>query len=1610
MGETLYITFEEKSHEDLDELSKSAEQSILGRGSISQPACTAIQIALTILLESWNVRPCAVVGHSSGEIAAAYAAGILSVEDCMVIAYYRGFLVGNLKISAPKLKGAMLAIEGSEADILKLLAEEEIGQVGIACVNSPTSITLSGDEQAIDRLHTIAEQKEIFNRKLRVDVAYHSHHMHLVESDYLSCLQGIKPRKSNVRFHSSLKGHIVEAAALEPIYWVENLTSTVRFSEALQSMCPPPGQGHVTEGAIDLLVEVGPHSALEGPVRQILKAKNLASTTQYAPTLVRNKDAWQTMLQLASTLFALGCELDLAKINFPSHDDRRPFLLLDLPTYPWNHEIRYWHESRVATNHRLRRFPKNDLIGAMTESCCDIEPVWRHVFSADNLPWLRDHTLHSAILYPMAGYICMALEAASQRAVMRGTAFSKFVIREFTISRPVMIEESTDVELMITLRPFAEGTLFSSDTWDEFRIFSWEKDRKWIEHCKGIISLQTEPESNPITGKMQSEIRKEELARRTSSTLNSCKSSVNEEDLHRNVAGVGLEYGPSFRGLYDIRRCDSMTSYKLVIPHTAAVMPSNAESDLIIHPATLDLCIQMMWPILDSALSGLNQLYLPSYVKDMSISRDVSRSAGESLQLYGSTSQPIRQVPRAEKFSFSVLDPEDPSKALIVFEDLTVSPVPKDASGSDTGACRELCLKHRWEPIIDSLESEQLQHILGFDGGGAPDAEKQKIQLLDLASYYFIDEALNEVTLDQIDRHPDYSSKLYRRMVSIRESAVKGPSAPNMELLSTFRSRSRVEIREELLSLGIEGEVVQEIGSNLPHILRQAIGSSSPTQEIENLYRRYEDSISFERSHARAAICVDKLAHQNPHLRVLELGSGCTAVTLAIIAMLGGNSSKTATRFSSYEYTHTSSEVLERAKADFQDCSSLISHRKLDINRDVAKQGFVLDYYDLVVASNSIDTVRDVEETLKNVRMLLKHGGKLLLIEQTVPTLRGFAYATLRQWCQPDETSWEDRRRLSESDWNGIYQRVGFSKAVVSFKDFAEAPEHCQTLMLASATSAEKRLETDVVIIRPKSLLGFSVDTLATNLKKWLGKAPLVGTLQEVDPRGKICIFLDELVKPFLANLDREGFNALQKLVTLAEGIFWVVRGSFVDSTSPESNLVSGFARTLRSERALTFITLDLDGETMLSDHEAALTASKVLQRSFDPNMSPQEIDMEYVERKGVLYIPRLVKDGEMNQILAHETEVGRREIQFFAQEARPLRIMIGEPGSLDTLVFVDDPMGSIPLGADEIEIQVMASGLNFKDVMIAMGQLPSANLGLEGSGIVSAVGLNVSDFALGDRVSVSAVGTFSTYARCPASSAHKMPDDMSFEVASTIPIVFCTAYYSLLELGRLEERETVLIHAAAGGVGQAAIMLAQKAGATVFATVGSLEKKRLIMSEFGIPAEQIFFSRDLSFVDCIKNATNGKGVDVILNSLAGNALHATWECLAPFGRFIEIGKRDIVSNSRLEMAKFNDNASFASVDLTLVAAEKPRLMKKLMISVFELFHNGSLRPIAPITTYPISKIEAAFRALQSGKAIGKIVIKPEVGDQVMVGCPIFSCPYTVPRHAFPHTSFAVHS
>ena len=381
----------------------------------------------------------------------------------------------------------------------------------------------------------------MFNRKLRVDTAYHSHHMNLVAEEYGQNIRTVSSQNaSGTTFYSSLFGQRLETGVLDSSYWVQNLTCPVRFSDALQSMCEPI-DGTSTPG-VDVLIEIGPHAALEGPVKQTLKSigGNEQIKIPYTSALLRKQNAVDTAVQLAATMFMKGTLVDFAAINFPIAPPKAPTLLTNLPKYPWAHSTRYWHESRIADKHKHREFPRNDLIGTLAAYSNDLEPTWRNIIRADDMPWVRHHRMQSMNVYPMAGYVAMALEASAQRALMRNVAFDKFELREVTVSRPLVIHEGADVEASVTLRAYAEGTRNSSDIWDEFRIFSWAKDRSWIEHCRGLISVRKSIDNNVIDGAQQILDAKTMLISQMASISDACTSLVKPSEMSHALSQKAL--------------------------------------------------------------------------------------------------------------------------------------------------------------------------------------------------------------------------------------------------------------------------------------------------------------------------------------------------------------------------------------------------------------------------------------------------------------------------------------------------------------------------------------------------------------------------------------------------------------------------------------------------------------------------------------------------------------------------------------------------------------------------------------------------------------------------------------------------------------------------------------------------------------------------------------------------------------------------------------------------------------------------------------------------------------------------------------------------------------
>ena len=244
--------------------------------------------------------------------------------------------------------------------------------------------------------------------------------------------------------------------------------------------------------------------------------------------------------------------------------------------------------------------------------------------------------------------------------------------------------------------------------------------------------------------------------------------------------------------------------------------------------------------------------------------------------------------------------------------------------------------------------------------------------------------------------------------------------------------------------------------------------------------------------------------------------------------------------------------------------------------------------------------------------------------------------------------------------------------------------------------------------------------------------------------------------------------------------------------------MATGFARCLRTENAgLRFITLDLDGKSKLSDDQVGDTISRVFEMTFGSDALGSSTDTEFWETSGVLQIPRAVENKRKDEFVVRETNPPVPEPQVFDQQGRPLELRVGQVGQLDSIFFQDDLSLQGALGSDEVEISIKSTGMNFKDVVIALGQIPFYHkIGIECSGVVTAVGSKVTDISPGTRVCAMATGAYANFARVPQHKVAKIPESLGFTEAASIPVVFCTAHYALLEIGRLCEGESVLIHA----------------------------------------------------------------------------------------------------------------------------------------------------------------------------------------------------------------------
>ena len=692
------------------------------------------------------------------------------------------------------------------------------------------------------------------------------------------------------------------------------------------------------------------------------------------------------------------------------------------------------------------------------------------------------------------------------------------------------------------------------------------------------------------------------------------------------------------------------------------------------------------------------------------------------------------------------------------------------------------------------------------------------------------------------------------------------------------------------------------------------------------------------------------------------------------------------TRFSEYMYTDISPSFFEEAKDRFQQHSNRMRYTVLDIEKDPLEQGFEPQQYDMILCGSVLHATAYTSTTLQNTRKLLKAGGKLIFLTPSNPDspMVSFLFGLLPGWWLESEVTPKCGPLLLEADWHNTLLEYGFSGVETRLPDSTDQHHHVFSAIISAASETDEAnasdLQTTIIVSNASPLQNQVGSLISTKLPS--SEVVTIQNIHSNEPKPDFYIFLLETEGPFLTKMDAQDFAALKALIASAACILWVTQGCGERACRPEMGLVTGFGRNVWSENwDKKFVELAVEGESSVD--QTVDNIMKVYQETVLLNCP----ESEYMQRDGRLCISRIVEAQSVNtKIDAKAPNQAPRKREFEADSTDALELSIGSPGLLDSFRFKDDDRLDGSIEADEVKIKVQATGMNFKDTLIALGQLPGDTLGYECAGLVSQVGKDAK-FRPGDRVlCCTTTGAFKTYAHAHATSVAKIPDDVSFSTAAALPTVFCTAYHSLFNVAHLKAGESVLIHSGAGGVGQAAIQLAILLKADIYTTVGTDRKKEHLKEVYGLPDDHIFSSRNSSFAAPLKRLTNG--VDVILNSLSGEGFHASWSCIRPFGRFIELGKTDLQSSrGGLPMAPFAHNATFASVDLGLLMDQAKPAMAEILASIMALFAAGKISVPQPLHLFRVSELEKAFRSMQSGKNMGKIVVEMQ-RDAIVPVCP----------------------
>ncbi|NUT95013.1 MAG: SDR family NAD(P)-dependent oxidoreductase [Saccharothrix sp.] len=1530
----------------VDYLRRPADEWNLDATEVAQPLLFAVQAGITAVLRDKGVRWTVALGHSVGEVAAAYAAGALTLDEAAWVIAERG------RAQAPAAgSGRMAAVGLPAAEARQVL--EAFPDLVVAALNSPRDVTVAGPETSLKALGEELIARGVFFRLMDLDYAFHSPAMDQSADALAVGLAGLDPRGGTGALLSTVEGGPV-ATGLDARYWARNLREPVRFGTAVD---------HALATGVDVVLEVGPHPVLRTYLSRIAAGRHGVAVLA---TLRRDEAGQVALRRSVEALVAAGADVDLRRF-FP-----RAARVAALPAYPWQRE-RHWtggpHKWISSSGSGRLDHP---LLGERLPAA---EPAWQGPVEPGLVPWLADHKVAGSVVFPAAGFAEMAL-AAGQR-VLDGPVELSWV----EVNRPLVVpwDRAGDVRLQLALST-EDGVVSITST--EAADGDDEPTPRPHARCRVRDLLGVAPARLDL-----------------GAVRERCRHRGDPSAVYPELAAAGLDYGPAFRQLVRLHVGDGevLAAYR----HTTDAADT---ARYVVHPALLDGALQACVPLV-AARSGEGRCRLPASIGAVRVWRtpatagmvhvrartstttdlcfDVvitDQDGGVTAELDGVRLRRVprptdRAVQRVETVLCAAPYPHLPAPT---------SPLP----GNDVlaGAARSAVeavyagrRATRFEDFVARLK-EVTGHVAAAALAGLLPAGVSEFSVADLVRQGLRPE------------HGKLSAALLDLMAGHGLGVGGGggwwrlTGAPTPEPLLA---------RLPLDFPACAGEVVLAVRqlSHLPQVLRgerealELLTGQGAGEAWEQFYDVAPSCRFHNRVLAAVVAEVVRVWPADRPLRVLEIGGGTGGTTAALLPVLPPERAV-------YHFTDVSAGFFARARHRFAD-HPFVDYRTFDLNADPAEQGFADGYYDLVVAANSLHTATDLRQALERVRGLLAPGGRLLAFEvHDTEYLLPFFGALESFWGQDDTWLRPESPLLSRGGWREVLPGCGFDD-VVLLHDTIVRDSDSSSVLLASAPA---RATAEPALHRPDAaprwvVVDEGADTalaehLATLLADGEGcstaipadkaawtdllageRDPAVVLLlgdSPADPQG----VLDQAVRR--AATLRDLAAACQDLAEDVRPALWLV-------TRPSGALPAPERPTHPADAAAWGVA-----RTLANEHTRLRVTRLSLERLDDPAVDAQRLARELLESGDTEEHEDEVVLTPGGRFVPRERELPADEIVEPAGDA-PFGLEIRSPGlSYEPVWTRTEPISP---STGEVVIAVRAAALNYRDVMQVTGLLPpeaeegfdSSGPGLECAGIVTAVGEGVTDLAVGDRVCAVAPACLASHTVAAATAVVKIPDHLDFDEAATLPVAFLTVHHALHDLARPTAGETVLVHGAAGGVGLAAIQVARLAGATVIATAGTPAKRDLLRA---LGVEHVLDSRSLDFAVHVLRITGGRGVDVVLNSLAGEAIDRGLEVLAPGGRFVELGKRDIYANKPLLMRPFSRNTAFFGVDLLQLLTDPAGLgrLRRLLTEVSERIADGRYRPL-PHTIHPAARVSEAFALLQHSRHVGKVLVSLDPQD-----------------------------